>query len=404
MSKRRAKGTGYLIGNPDGTKTLRISVKDPLSGKERRIQVTAASETACNKLMKKRLAAFENETSLFSSNERMTVTELCTSHLNTRYQLGLIKRTSKDRDEVTIKNQIESSELGHLQIYSVNSKDIDDHFTRLIAEDNLSVSSIEKVKYILDAAFKWAVSRGDMRVNPVDSIRDRLRCSFASLKTKGADDVDVKVLSAEEENLFQAKAKETLKNGHYKYPGGLHGRFLLATGLRVGEYICLRWEDYSFEDHILKVSKSSHQVKADGDESVETSYVAFEGGTKNSKARNIELRGDAVSILEEIYSITPWKDSSDRIALTQTGNIYTATEMEHIVGTVYKNAGISDNVSGLHILRRTLATKLFREGYTIKEVAAYLGDEEGTVSRYYIAARETREVGGKRIAVVSLRR
>ncbi len=74
------------------------------------------------------------------------------------------------------------------------------------------------------------------------------------------------------------------------------------------------------------------------------------------------------------------------------------------MGTVYKNAGISDNVSGLHILRRTLATRLFREGYTVKEVAAYLGDEEATVSRYYIAARETREINGKRIAVVSLKR
>ncbi len=53
--KRRAKGTGYLIENQDGTKTLRMSVKDPISGKNKRIQVTAASETACNKMMKRRL-------------------------------------------------------------------------------------------------------------------------------------------------------------------------------------------------------------------------------------------------------------------------------------------------------------------------------------------------------------
>ncbi len=76
--------------------------------------------------------------------------------------------------------------------------------------------------------------------------------------------------------------------------------------------------------------------------------------------------------------------------------------MEHIVDTLYRNAGVSENVSGLHILRRTFATKLFREGYSVKEVAAYLGDEEATVSRYYIAARETREIDGKRIAVISL--
>ncbi len=172
--------------------------------------------------------------------------------------------------------------------------------------------------------------------------------------------------------------------------------------MRVGEYISLRWEDYNFSNHILKVEKSSHQVKAERFEVAETSYVGFEGQTKNSKARNIELREDAVALIEQIYALTPWKAPSDHIALTKTGHTYTATAMENIVKSVYKNAGISDNVSGLHILRRTFATTLFREGYSVKEVAAYIGDEEATVSRYYIAARETREIDGQRIAVVSL--
>ena len=402
--KRRAKGTGYLIDNPDGSKTLRMPVKDPVSGKEKRLQVTAASETACNRLMRKRISEFEKDSVLFSANVKMTVAELCRSHLNTQYRQGLIKRTSKDRNDVTIRNQIENKPLGHMQVFSITSRDIDEHFTTLISDGNLSVSSIEKVKYILDAAFKWAVSRSEMRINPFDSIRARLSNTFGNLKNKGANDEDVKVLSDKEESLFIEKSKETKKDGHYKYPGGLHGRFLLATGLRIGEYIILRWEDYNFKDHILTVEKSSHQVKTGEDESAETNYVALEGGTKNSKARNIELRDDAVSIIEDIFALTPWKNPTDHIALTKTGSTYTATEMEHIVGTVYKNAGISDNVSGLHILRRTLATRLFREGYTVKEVAAYLGDEEATVSRYYIAARETREINGKRIAVVSLKR
>lgn len=125
---------------------------------------------------------------------------------------------------------------------------------------------------------------------------------------------------------------------------------------------------------------------------------------KNSKARHIELTDDALCVINKIFDLSPRKDPTDNIALTKTGGTYTATSMEHIVDTVYRNAGVADNVSGLHILRRTLATKLFREGYTIKEVAAYLGDEEATVSRYYIAARETREVDGKMIAVVSLKR
>ena len=132
------------------------------------------------------------------------------------------------------------------------------------------------------------------------------------------------------------------------------------------------------------------------------SYIAHEGDTKNSKARNIVLSKKADGILREIYELTPYKKPTDYICLTRNGKNYTATSMEHIVQTVYRNAGLGDHVSGLHILRRTFATELFDKGYSIKEIAAYLGDNEETVSRYYVAARKTKEVKGKRIAVVDL--
>ncbi len=137
----------------------------------------------------------------------MTVTELCKIHQSIKYQQHLIRRTSKDRNETTIKNQLENSPLGYMQIQAVTSKDIDDYFNLLISEGRLSVSSIEKVQYVLDSAFKWAVSRGDMRINPFDLIRDRLRNTFGSLKRRGADDADVKVLSDSERSLFCSKAE-----------------------------------------------------------------------------------------------------------------------------------------------------------------------------------------------------
>ena len=39
--ERRAKGTGYLITNSDGTKTLRKTITNPNTGEQKRIQVTA---------------------------------------------------------------------------------------------------------------------------------------------------------------------------------------------------------------------------------------------------------------------------------------------------------------------------------------------------------------------------
>ena len=88
--ERRAKGTGYLITNSDGTKTLRKTITNPNTGEQKRIQVTANSETACNKKM----AAREKELEKLFKNSgvasNMTVAELCYNYLNYRYSNGSV--------------------------------------------------------------------------------------------------------------------------------------------------------------------------------------------------------------------------------------------------------------------------------------------------------------------------
>ena len=401
--ERRAKGTGYLITNSDGTKTLRKTITNPNTGEQKRIQVTANSETACNKKMAAREKELEELFKKSGVTSNMTVTELCYNHLNYRFNKGSIKRTTRDRDEDTIRCQIEKSKIGHLQIATVTSRDIDDLFAKLFSENKLSVSSIEKVKFILDPAFRWAVERKELVENPFDSVRENINKSIESRSAKGSDDVDVRILTSEEKDKLWEIASAKWLNGKYKYLGGLHFKFLVETGLRVGEWIALRWEDYDFENRILTVNKCRHLVKAkEGEIETEIKYVAYEGDTKNKKSRNLSLSEKADSVLREIYEKTTKKKSTDYICLTKTGSNYTATSMEDIVNTLYRKAGIKDHVSGLHILRRTFATELFDKGYPIKRIAEYLGDDESTVVRYYVAARKTKEVGGKRIAVVEL--
>lgn len=56
--------------------------------------------------------------------------------------------------------------------------------------------------------------------------------------------------------------------------------------------------------------------------------------------------------------------------------------------TLYRKTGLDYDTGSLHILRRTFATRLYRKTHDIKLVAAYIGDLESTVMKYYIAARE----------------
>ena len=63
------------------------------------------------------------------------------------------------------------------------------------------------------------------------------------------------------------------------------------------------------------------------------------------------------------------------------------------MSTVYRNLNFGPEVSGLHVLRRTFATRMYDNGAGVKEIAAYIGDLESTTMQYYIAARKKMKVG-----------
>ena len=63
---------------------------------------------------------------------------------------------------------------------------------------------------------------------------------------------------------------------------------------------------------------------------------------------------------------------------------------------------LSDLSCGLHIFRRTFATRLYERGMRTKDIAAYIGDLESTTEKYYIAVRKKRVVEGKMQQVMEL--
>ena len=88
------------------------------------------------------------------------------------------------------------------------------------------------------------------------------------------------------------------------------------------------------------------------------------------------------------------------IFTTKNGKHNTATNMEHCFARIEKKAGISKTTGALHVLRKTFATKMYRQGAKIEEIAAYIGDEPDTVRRYYIGMKDkdgtvTVELGNK---------
>ena len=134
----------------------------------------------------------------------------------------------------------------------------------------------------------------------------------------------------------------------------------------------------------------------------ENNYVSLEGSTKNQKARTIELNKEAKYILQKIkYS----RDSSlpdEFIVTTKTGKINTASNLEHRMKVIMKNAELQGVKGGLHIFRKTFATRMYESGARVEEIAAYIGDLESTTQKYYIAIRKKVVSNGEVRQVVKL--
>ena len=332
--KRNAKGEGSFKINKDGTVTHRKSLGYKANGHRKILTVTAANKTACIREMKKKESQWEKQKNAEQIMGGTTVVELCYLHLKYQTEQKELRPKSIDRRECTIDRHIDGYTLGRMQVQAVKVADIDKHITELIREEKLSASSIEKVVDVLNAAYNWAMVRGELE-----------------------------------------------------------------------KMLALRWRDVDFE-HGFQTIEKSRSVAKNRDSNADKKYVIVEGPTKNVKARKIKLKKEAIDILRliKIHAVNTG-GQDDLIVTTNTGQPNTATNLEHRMVTIFKNAGLSGLSGGLHIFRRTFATRMYENGARVKEIAAYIGDLESTTERYYIAVRKkiTTEEGVQQIVDLPVR-
>lgn len=388
-AKRNAKGEGSFLLNADGSITHRKSVGYKENGRRKVLTVTAATKSACIREMKKKETEWKRKKIASHIQLKDTVADLCYSHLKYQMENGDLRPKSIDRRESTIVNQIEKYDLGRMQVHMVSSVEVDQHIRRLIKENRLSESSIIKTLDILNAAYAWAVLRGDIENNPVQAIKAELIRKIKKLSVKRADEADVVVLSADEINSFTREAMRKDSMGYQYYSAGYYLLLLLHTGMRCGEMIALRWRDVDWDHRLLTIEKSASMAKnREKTQENDNNFVMVEGSTKNQKARVIQLTEEAGKILAALYERDMPHDMDDLITPTETGRMNSASNLEHRMKVILKNAGLQDIKGGLHIFRKTFATQMYERGARVEEIVAYIGDLESTTRKYYIAIRK----------------
>jgi integrase len=280
-----------------------------------------------------------------------------------RYKKGL-KPASYDRQENSINHQIVPF-FGQYQIHSVVPSDVKDLMNRLHYEKGYAYSTVKKAYDTLNECLRQAVEDGILERNPRNKNNKPKEADFINLD----DEDDVRVLNDAEIERFCKEALRTYSNGNPVYRLGYAFILILNTGIRIGEALALRTHgDIDLKKRLMKIDSNMSFVKqresGDGKKYV---FIEVPPKTRSGK-RTLPLNEEALRAAQELIHLNA---GCEFLLSNAKGNLTPPHSFDKSFKRVLRNAGIEEY--GLHALRHTYATVLFKQKVDIKVISSLLG-------------------------------
>ena len=300
---------------------------------------------------------------------------------------GVLKPSSYDRIECTLRNQIDKSNLGTIRYQSITDEDIHDFINELVGK-KYSWSTIKKSYDLLNEFYNYQTLRNYIDDNPMIFV------TMPSKENVLKPEKEIEFFDKKDIALFMHEASKMMK--HRNLPKWRLGQgliFMLFTGIRVGEAIALRWKDISFKERTVLINKSIERVinrnyDENRPELMEkrgvNRYIDFESSTKNQSRRLLALNSYALNAIMQVYKYTSYKDKDDYVYAVKDGDCNNISNMTKALNSIQEQAGMTVQNSGMHTLRHTCASLLFRKGLPVEIIANLLGHSPDVCRKTYI--------------------
>ena len=203
----------------------------------------------------------------------------------------------------------------------------------------LSAKTVRNINQVISSAMTFAIQQRLLAADPTAG------CALPKLEHK-----EMHTLTADQLAAFLREAKET----------GVYEMYYieLATGLRRGELLGLKWEDIDLGAGTIHVRRQVARIKG--------VIVEAPLKTKNSY-RTVSVGADAVEILKR------QKESShdEYVFPSPAGGPISPDSVNNMLHRVLKRAGLPK--LRFHDLRHTFATLALQNGVDVKTVSGMLG-------------------------------
>ena len=345
MAKRRANGEGSIRKRKDGRWEGRYTAgRDPVTGKAIYKNVLGKTQAEVKEKLK---SAIEKNSALPLAAGQYTLGQWLDTWMENYAKLQ-VRASSYKTYQGFISNHIKPA-LGDILLEKLTAMDLQQLYKHLLENGRvectesrnkpkgLSVKTVRNINQMISSALNCAVEQRLIPANPTKG------CVLPKLERK-----EMKILPPESLGAFFEEARRSGVFELYYID--------LATGLRRGELLGLKWSDIDLARGIIHVRR---QVLRQNGKVVEAPLK-----TKNSY-RNIVIGVDAVKVLKGM------EQKDEYVFPSPYGGPMSPDSVLHMLQRVLKRAGL-DRIR-FHDLRHTFSVLALQNGVDVKTLSAMLG-------------------------------
>lgn len=297
-----------------------------------------------------------------------------------------VKETSYNSLIDTVKYYIEPFDIGTMQMGTLSSEVIQQHFNYMASK--YSMSAIKKVKSLLNMVFKYALIKNDISKDPMLVVEipspDNVK-QPSKIEILNDEQMDLLFEEANRVNIPSSRINGAIGTPVYKGTNKYIIILILYTGMRIGEALGLKWSDYNKKEKTLRIGNNMVIVRDENDK-----RVYKENSTKTlSGTRIIKLPQRAIWAIDNLRANT----NATHICVTVNNITPSQSSITRTLKSMLKNAQIECDNFGLHDLRHTYASYQLRHGVDAIVVSKLIGHKSPeTTMRIYAHVIEEQKI------------
>ena len=349
MAKKRANGEGNIRKRKDGRWEGRYTAgHDPETGKPIYKNVLGRTQTEAKSKLK---AAIEETKSLDITKAGKYTVGAWMDEWFENYAKVKVRPSSHQTYRGYIDNHIKPN-IGKIPLEKLTSLELQKLYKKLLEKGRverieskgqskgLSPKTVRNIHQIIASAMKLAKEQEIVVSDPTEG------CALPKLERK-----EMQTLLVEQLASFLREAKESGVFEFYYVE--------LATGLRRGELLGLKWEDIDLEKGNLRVKRQVARINGEVTEAPLKTKNAY---------RTLPLAEDTIAVLKQQKKKV---GSSHWVFPSPTGGPISPDSVLHMLHRVLKRTGLPR--VRFHDLRHTFATLALQNGVDIRTVSGMLG-------------------------------